>query len=82
MTKLSYLSLLFSVILLSSCSGANEGNAPSTEVEVPVVNTTTYMFSHGQTLMTSNGWTIDEDHSNFISTKQLSNGWDVEVRYE
>ena len=77
--------ILTLVLVLQSCGAPMGGNAPSP----PLINTPTPTFSNykvtqknAKNIVTSNGWAIDEDHTNIVKTKTLTSGWQVEAVYE
>ncbi len=68
-------------IILQSCKGSDSGFAPSPAL-TPVYQEFNAIETNSQRVTTANGWTIDENHNDFVQKKTLSNGWEVHAQYE
>lgn len=78
--------LLSTILFLVGCTGpgADSGFAPGATI-IPVVLPTTSSSDHvkyGEIVTTANNWEVAMDTSDPIEEKVLSNGWNVEVKYE
>lgn len=77
--------LLFLFLVACTGPGASSGFAPGAAI-IPVsatpTTTATSSIKYGETITTTNNWQVSNDNSDLVEQKTLSNGWQVEVKYE
>lgn len=78
--KIHLFLILIFLIVLQGCKPNGDGFAPN--LSEPSPNLSKKLTTLGQSMRTSNGWSIDENHNQFIQRKTLTNNWTVEVQYE
>jgi hypothetical protein len=81
--------LMFVLLLgvgLVGCGGQSGGIAPShpnNNLPTLVIDTADQSnFKYGETQTTSNQWEVSIDTTDPVENVTLSNGWNVEVKYE
>lgn len=81
-TNLISICILFTLVsVISSCSGPQDGHAPS-EAPTTTSNFSDSFIRSGTNVMTNSGWSADASIGDPIKKMTTTSGWTVEVRYE